>query len=172
LISILCMVLACWHNKLLMEATRSRLPRLPSQDCGAPPGTFEKLETRAYDEALFGDEQGKSYPSVCAICLGTWDKDDMIKVTPCGHAFHEECLGGWFRNARTCPICRSNCTSTPASSSHSSDWQTNSPRPRAVGAPTNRAAAAASPPGSATTSNENTPGSLGVVADEEGLYLV
>merc|ERR550532_3009610 len=107
------MLLVHWHNKLLMDSAQLRPP---SQDRGAPPGTLEKLETRAYDEALFGDEEGKLYASECPICLGTWDKDDVIKVTPCGHAFHEECLGGWFRNARTCALCRHDCTKTPVSS--------------------------------------------------------
>jgi len=166
LISVLCMFLAYWHNKLLIQSAR---PRLASRDRGAPPGTLEKLETRAYDEGLFGDDQGKSYPAECAICLGTWDEDDVIKVTPCGHAFHEECLGGWFRNARTCAMCRQDCTRTPAASGHSSGWQTSSLRPRAVDAPTDGAAAAVSPPGSATTSNENTPGSLAVVAETESV---
>jgi len=160
LVSVLCMFLAYWHNKLLMEAARSRVP---SQSRGAPPGTLEKLETRPYDETLFGEEEGKPYPSECAICLGTWEEDDVIKVTPCGHAFHEECLGGWFRNAKTCALCRQDCTRTP--SGNSFDWRMSSPRPRAVGASTNLAAAATLPQGSATTSSDDTPGSLAIVAE-------
>jgi len=161
-VSVLCMFLVCRHNKLLMDAAQSR-PTLEHR--GAPPGTLEKLETRAYDEALFGDEEGKPYPSECAICLGTWDEDNVIKVTPCGHAFHSECLGGWFRNARTCALCRHDCTSTPASSRHSFGWQESSQRARAVGAPADLAAAAGLPPGDATTSSEYTPGSPALVAE-------
>jgi len=164
LVSVLCMFFAYWHNKLLMEAARSRLP---IQDRGAPAGTLEKLQTVAYDEAMFGDEEEKPYPSECAICLGSWEQNDSIKVTPCGHAFHEECLGGWFRNGRTCAICRQDLTGPPSSSSylHFFNWRMNSLRPRALGAPVTSAAVATSPLGNATTSSDHAPGNPTVAAE-------
>eukprot|EP00419_Tripos_fusus_P047854 CAMPEP_0172832684 /NCGR_PEP_ID=MMETSP1075-20121228/23833_1 /TAXON_ID=2916 /ORGANISM="Ceratium fusus, Strain PA161109" /LENGTH=405 /DNA_ID=CAMNT_0013675327 /DNA_START=28 /DNA_END=1245 /DNA_ORIENTATION=- len=163
LVSVLSMLLAYWHNKLLLEAAR----RWPSKKRRAPPGTLEKLETRAYDEALFGDDEETPYSSDCAICLGTWDAEDVIKVTPCGHAFHEECLGGWFRNGRTCAICRQDLTGPPSSSSylHFFNWRMNSLRPRALGAPVTSAAVATSPLGNATTSSDHAPGNPTVAAE-------
>jgi len=165
LVSVLSMLLAYWHNKLLLEAAR----RWPSKKRRAPPGTLEKLETRAYDEALFGDDEETPYSSDCAICLGTWDAEDVIKVTPCGHAFHEECLGGWFRNGRTCALCRQDLTKTTTPSLFT--WRKNSPRPRALGAPVSHAAPAPitsqdnSPDN--PTSREDMPGSFTIAADQE-----
>jgi len=147
LVSLLFFLLAHWHNKLLLEAAR----RWPLKKRAAPPGTLEKLETRAYDEALFGDEE-KPYSSDCAICLGTWDAEDVIKVTPCGHAFHEECLGGWLRHGNTCALCRQDLSPSSTGCLCLFRWRLSSPRPRAFGASD---AAAALPLGSTTTSSDN-----------------
>lgn len=107
MVSVLCLVLAYWHNKLLVEAARDNVP---AEDRGAPAATLEQLETHKYDPASFGDEEGKLYPSECAICLAAWDPADIIKVTHCQHAFHKECIGNWLRAARTCALCRQDLT--------------------------------------------------------------
>lgn len=109
MVSVLCLLLAYWHNKLLFEAARE------PTDLGrsAPPDTINQLETVIYDKQLFGDEESKSYPSECPICLMTWEAEDLIKVTPCQHAFHEECIGNWLQTARTCALCRQDLTKRP-----------------------------------------------------------
>jgi len=105
MISVMCLMFAYWHNRLLVEAT-SDFHLESQQDRGAPPGTLEKLESRRYDSSIFGDEENRLYPGECPICLTSWEPEDVIKVTECHHAFHEECIGHWLRNARTCALCR------------------------------------------------------------------
>jgi hypothetical protein len=73
---------------------------------GAPPGTLERLATQAYDRSVFCDEEGGQYSSMCPICLGDWEPQDTIKVTRCGHAFHERCVAEWLQRSRTCALCR------------------------------------------------------------------
>mmetsp|Transcript_38195 Transcript_38195/g.79803 ORF Transcript_38195/g.79803 Transcript_38195/m.79803 type:complete len:200 (-) Transcript_38195:90-689(-) len=103
MVGLVAMALAQWHNRLLTEAARRAADE---QENGSPPETLSRLETRAYDATVFGDGEGALFPSECAICLGTWEPDDAIKVTPCKHAFHEECIGSWLKTARTCALCR------------------------------------------------------------------
>jgi hypothetical protein len=107
----ICLIFSYWHNKLLSEAVTvlmsSNLPR------GAPPETIQSLPTIVYAENLFGDEEGKLYPAECAICLGSFEARDVIKVTPCQHAFHQDCLGNWLSQARTCALCRQDLTTKP-----------------------------------------------------------
>ena len=47
---------------------------------------------------------------ICCICL---DKlNNNIKILPCDHKYHIDCLNLWIRSNPTCPICRasiSNC---------------------------------------------------------------
>lgn len=110
IVSLFSLILAYWHNRLLMDAARDQVEVEEAERSAAPPGTIDRLETQPYDEALFGDEDDKLYSAECAICLGAWEPDDVIKATPCRHAFHEECLGSWLRTARTCALCRQDLT--------------------------------------------------------------
>jgi len=91
----LCLLLTAQHNRWLLGAIRQR----SSQKGAAQPDIINHLETRTYDEAVFGEGQ-------CAICLATWQPSERIIVTPCQHAFHEECLASWLQTARTCALCR------------------------------------------------------------------
>lgn len=111
-VSIFCIVLSVWHNKLLSQAMRETPTRYQAEDCSAPAHTITSLKTQAYDSTLFGNADDKLYPAECAICLLDWELEDAIKVTPCGHVFHEECLGHWLRTARTCALCRQDLTRT------------------------------------------------------------
>lgn len=78
----------------------------PAKTRAAPPDTINHLETFPYDEHIFGDDEGCQYPGECAICLSTFEAEDRIKITPCRHAFHEECIQSWLQQARTCAMCR------------------------------------------------------------------
>lgn len=102
-----CLAFAVWHNRLLAEMARRYSPQQDVTPQGLPPDALQSFETKSYDAELFGErEEGKRYPGECAICLGNWEEAEVIKITPCGHAFHEECLGVWLKTARTCALCR------------------------------------------------------------------
>jgi len=101
-IGIFGLIFVSWHDSLNLAASR----RGPPKKQGAPPDTIDHLETCTYDESLFGVQEGQLYPEECAICLGAWEPSDRIKLTPCQHAFHEECLASWLTVARTCALCR------------------------------------------------------------------
>lgn len=76
---------------------------------GASPEAIHKLETVAYDPALFAEEglANDSRPAPeCCICTVAFDSTEAIKRTPCQHYFHEECLKKWLKAAKTCPLCR------------------------------------------------------------------
>jgi len=60
------------------------------------------LETTKYNSSVFDFANGK--PD-CPICLDPWGEGDDIKVTPCCHYFHKDCLGSWLHKAFTCAVC-------------------------------------------------------------------
>lgn len=39
----------------------------------------------------------------CVICRE--DIENMWRITPCGHAYHANCVDPWFRTHETCPTC-------------------------------------------------------------------
>jgi hypothetical protein len=42
----------------------------------------------------------------CAICLCEFEEGDSLMQLPCEHDFHGECINGWMKQHRTCPLCR------------------------------------------------------------------
>jgi len=100
-VGVLSLLFAFWQNRLIFHAMqRGPLRR------AAPPDTINSIESRAYDDTVFGNMEGRRYPGQCAICLMAWDPSDRIKITPCQHAFHHDCLASWLETGRTCVLCR------------------------------------------------------------------
>lgn len=53
--------------------------------------------------------------SSCVVCLTVFQEGEELKVLPpCQHAFHPPCIVPWFATNSTCPICRSEVTTTSA----------------------------------------------------------
>ncbi|KAF2069634.1 hypothetical protein CYY_009051 [Polysphondylium violaceum] len=44
--------------------------------------------------------------SSCAICLSDYVQDDKIRILPCKHHFHLECVDRWLIINKTCPFCK------------------------------------------------------------------
>ena len=43
----------------------------------------------------------------CTICLANFDNEDLVKMLPCQHIFHNDCINVWLQNYNyKCPICR------------------------------------------------------------------
>lgn len=56
------------------------------------------------------DYYGKKCPdnSDCAICYSEINSNSYnYMITPCNHAFHDDCLQKWMKHKMICPICRS-----------------------------------------------------------------
>jgi hypothetical protein len=45
----------------------------------------------------------------CAVCLGEFELEEMVRELPCDHIFHNDCILNWFIKAKSpaCPLCRS-----------------------------------------------------------------
>lgn len=80
----------------------------PGPHMAAKPGLINELQTVEFDRSLFSEsEDDNKQPCECCICQHPFNSSTPIKQTPCGHYFHEECLGEWLGGyAKTCPICR------------------------------------------------------------------
>ncbi|KAF8453650.1 hypothetical protein BGX38DRAFT_1268453 [Terfezia claveryi] len=43
----------------------------------------------------------------CPVCLEDFEEDQEVRVLPCGHSFHTDCIDPWLLNvAGSCPLCR------------------------------------------------------------------
>ncbi|KAL7576391.1 hypothetical protein ACA910_018198 [Epithemia clementina (nom. ined.)] len=67
---------------------------------GAPPGTVDRLP-------VFRHENLTENARECCICMEDFTDQDVLVETTCKHIFHKQCCREWLRQARTCPVCRS-----------------------------------------------------------------
>lgn len=42
----------------------------------------------------------------CSICMDKFRRGDVLVELTCAHRYHDGCVGEWFRENRTCPVCR------------------------------------------------------------------
>lgn len=51
--------------------------------------------------------EGEEKIERCAICVDDFKDGDMLRVLPCEHAFHRECIDEWLVNhSAVCPLCK------------------------------------------------------------------
>ena len=66
----------------------------------------------AYKPAYTGDDLGmgeiqcSSGVQDCPVCLETMQPGETVRVLPCRHILHHDCITGWFQHGKlTCPLC-------------------------------------------------------------------
>jgi len=67
---------------------------------GAPPECVDQLSVVSLEDFP------EHYPKDCCICMGDFAPGEVIVETECHHVFHKRCCKEWLRQARTCPVCR------------------------------------------------------------------
>jgi len=48
----------------------------------------------------------------CVICMCEFEPTENLRVLPCGHFFHVECVRKWLVTRSTCPFCRKDIADT------------------------------------------------------------
>lgn len=46
----------------------------------------------------------------CRVCLCDYENDEEIKILPCLHKYHKECIDEWLKDKTECPVCRHDAT--------------------------------------------------------------
>ncbi|KAM9371786.1 RING finger protein 215 [Phaethornis superciliosus] len=44
----------------------------------------------------------------CAVCLEHFHRSQWLRVLPCSHEFHRDCVDPWLLLQQTCPLCKHN----------------------------------------------------------------
>lgn len=86
-------------------------PTLGSEEVDACGQISSSETTNAYNE----EEE-----ECCAICLLEYQEGDKIRVFPCDHEFHKDCIDSWLENSSSCPTCRHSLHENPPSTASSS----------------------------------------------------
>jgi E3 ubiquitin-protein ligase RNF38/44 len=75
----------------------------PQANRGARETELAKLPTVPFRpdlDLLKGEEHA------CSVCIGDYEPGDELRVLPCKHLFHKECVDQWLSVNATCPLCR------------------------------------------------------------------
>jgi len=76
----------------------------------APLGSALTLAPAAGDEAGRPASPVKrvASPGVssCAVCLCEYEPEDLVRVLPCHHYFHRQCIEPWLERNKTCALCK------------------------------------------------------------------
>eukprot|EP00586_Coscinodiscus_wailesii_P010596 CAMPEP_0172508150 /NCGR_PEP_ID=MMETSP1066-20121228/209696_1 /TAXON_ID=671091 /ORGANISM="Coscinodiscus wailesii, Strain CCMP2513" /LENGTH=362 /DNA_ID=CAMNT_0013286001 /DNA_START=191 /DNA_END=1279 /DNA_ORIENTATION=- len=67
---------------------------------------IETLETRVYDCKEVGDNVDDDSLVKCLICQCGYENGERLRVLPCQHCFHMECVDQWLESRDVCPYCR------------------------------------------------------------------
>lgn len=58
------------------------------------------------DAGTFADSEVSQEKDLqCSICLCEFEPEDQVRKLPCGHYFKKDCIDGWLRISRACPMC-------------------------------------------------------------------
>lgn len=92
---IICIVICKWLCNSQQESSGE-----PSRN---PSMSQEPIQ--GVDLALGVIQEGSSHE--CAICLDIMPVGTCVRVLPCRHSFHHDCIVGWFgQRKHTCPLCK------------------------------------------------------------------
>lgn len=61
-------------------------------------GLINHLPTGIYDGS---SKKGKE----CVICMGDFSIGEHLRILPCMHSYHRDCIDDWLMRSFTCPSC-------------------------------------------------------------------
>ncbi|XP_055294593.1 E3 ubiquitin-protein ligase RLIM-like [Moschus berezovskii] len=70
----------------------------PHQTTGLTRTQIDNLPLRSFEET-----EGLK---VCTICITEYTAGNTLRVLPCFHEYHDNCIDQWLEENSTCPICR------------------------------------------------------------------
>eukprot|EP01071_Lankesteria_metandrocarpae_P003900 Lankesteria_metandrocarpae@DN3251_c0_g1_i2.p1 len=60
-----------------------------------------RQHNRKTDDELLTEEN-----KCCPICRGDYTEEDLLRLLPCLHSFHQTCVDEWLKRDSRCPSCR------------------------------------------------------------------
>lgn len=62
---------------------------------------FENLPITKYKKEKYSEN------FQCIICMEEFNEREKVKLLPCGHIFHPNCIKEWLMKQKSCPFCKS-----------------------------------------------------------------
>lgn len=74
----------------------------------ADPAQVRGLDSIVYSPDTFASQTGSTCleDASCVICLCDYEEDEVVRVLPCKHHFHKDCVDVWLRLDKACCLCK------------------------------------------------------------------
>ncbi len=71
-------------------------------------GNNQSTDIRYTGEDLgLGEIQSSSAGQDCPVCLEAMQPGETVRILPCRHVLHHDCINGWFEHGKySCPLCK------------------------------------------------------------------
>jgi len=99
LIPFICVVSICFVIAISIFVVKFAIHFYKIRKNRFPKSALKKIPTKKYQKSDKYD--------TCPICLNEYEEGVKIRILPCEHAYHIECIDKWLlRNNRLCPVCK------------------------------------------------------------------
>ncbi|KAF9183732.1 E3 ubiquitin-protein ligase rnf13 [Haplosporangium sp. Z 767] len=94
------------------QQPKMSLPATPMQQTAPTVLPSTSIPTPAPDQLHINKDVLNATPrdgpeDLCSICLSGYVADDRLRILPCGHEYHAECIDIWLIHKSTqCPLCK------------------------------------------------------------------
>ncbi|KAF8010074.1 hypothetical protein BT93_J0900 [Corymbia citriodora subsp. variegata] len=88
-----------FHPEVAQRILRNEIARRGNSPASA--SVVENLPLITVSKEGLGTGDG-----VCPICKDKFVEGEKVKVLPCVHRYHQDCILPWLRMHNTCPVCR------------------------------------------------------------------
>jgi hypothetical protein len=78
-------------------------PPFPAASSGLPSECLQRLPVAKYKDVQALQGGGEA---TCSICLEEFGSDERLKILPCGHWYHTQCIDKWLVGHVDCPLCK------------------------------------------------------------------
>ncbi len=65
-----------------------------------------KLQTLTFSKKIAEGKDENDTCVKCLVCQFPYEEDETVRVLPCRHYFHDECVSPWLMSKDFCPYCR------------------------------------------------------------------
>lgn len=77
--------------------------RIGNVSVGLSPETVvEKLPITKWAAPVTGDEKEIK----CVVCQVEYEESEDVRILPCTHCYHADCIKSWLATKNECPVCK------------------------------------------------------------------
>lgn len=97
------------QSRLCVAAKRA-VSKLPTKTVPDLPKTTKKIKKSAPpipdNDSTCSSCSSNEDADFCPVCLDLYKPREVIRILPCKHEFHKNCVDPWLFDHRTCPMCK------------------------------------------------------------------